>query len=326
MDEPTYKRLIAKAFGKAQKITNRGTYECLYPNCREVAIKSHSQQRLGALRSIAEEGLVYSVQRNHYQVMKRLPNTTVMVPTGISEASIFIGFCPDHDRLIFEPLEKIPLEPSNKKQPFLLLFRSFCYEYATKRKVRDWTRTLYKEVETFASADFLEYLDTTKTARDIFLSRDGVYYFERLFDILNTEDFDQIQIEWKIVDKNLGVSCSCVLSPLLDTHESYMAEHWNEAQPLLSFSIVPSSDFTHIVAVWLSTADPFCQWARREMSDDIALESFINRCAFEESEDTCVRPSLWESLSNEEREAAELAIFPAYMRGAVVRPVNVVKI
>ena len=165
MDERTYKRLIAKAFGKAQKITNRGTYECLYPNSREVAIKSHSQQRLGALRSIAEEGLVYSVQRNHYQVMKRLPNTTVMVPTGISEASIFIGFCPDHDRLIFEPLEKIPLEPSNKKQPFLLLFRSFCYEYATKRKVRDWTRTLYKEVETFARCSPSQVLASQSAAK-----------------------------------------------------------------------------------------------------------------------------------------------------------------
>jgi len=73
MNERTYKRAIAKAFGKAQKKINKLRVKCFYPDCNLDAIDSHSQQKLGQLKRIDENSEVYGMQRNHYQTLKQLP-------------------------------------------------------------------------------------------------------------------------------------------------------------------------------------------------------------------------------------------------------------
>jgi hypothetical protein len=85
MDDRTYKRAVTRAFGKAQKKINKIRAKCFYPGCSLDAVESHSQQKLGQLRAIAEKGEVYAVQRNHYQFLKKLPNTQFLIRTGISE-------------------------------------------------------------------------------------------------------------------------------------------------------------------------------------------------------------------------------------------------
>lgn len=328
MDERTYRRLIAKAFGKAQKEANRRTYKCLFPSCSGMAIKSHSQQRSGALAAIAENGLIYSVQRNHYQVMKQLPTAPVMVLTGVSEASTFDGFCALHDRSLFAPIENKPLIPYDREQTFLLYLRSVCYEFANKRRMRDWILTIKGEVKDFASRHLIDHLDTTEEARNIFLTRDGGYYLDLLFRDLESRSFERISDKWITIDKNVGASCSCVLSPLLEEHNQYMAEHWTEPQPLISFSLIPISPtgVTYLVAAWLRDVEHLCSWVHSDLESDANLEAFLNKCAFEESEDTCVRPSLWESLSSKDRSEAEKAMMPTHVRGPLERTPTVIRI
>lgn len=316
---------MTKGIGNAQKRTSRRKYECLYPSCSETAIKSHSQQRLGALRAISENGSVYSIQKNQYQVLKGLPDPPLMVRTGISAASTFDGFCSYHDRTLFKPLETRPLKVENRGQAVLLLLRTFCYEFATQRRVRDWTSILIDEVRDIADSEFLEYIDQTRIARDIFIRRDGPYYFSVLFGVIEERSYEKVCMTWKAIDKNVGLSCCCIFSPLLENHDDYMKKHWDEPQPLVNFNLVPESGQTHVVAVWLDDVEALCQWIRDEVKDDDRLEAFINKCAFEESEDTCVRPSLWESLSPADRKSVELAMMPVYMRGPV-EPVRAIRI
>lgn len=251
-----------------------------------------------------------------------------MVLTAISDASTFDGFCASHDRSLFAPIENKPLIPHDREQTFLLYMRSVCFEFANKRKVRDWTRTIKGEVRDFASRDFIEYLETTEKARDIFLKRDGEYYLDLLFGDLESHSFERIADRWITIDKNVGASCSCVLSPLLDRHDQYMAEHWTEPQPLISFSLIPSSPpgVTYLVAAWLRDTEHLCQWVDSDLESGANLETFLNKCAFEESEDTCVRPSLWESLSNEDKLEAEKAMMPIYMRGPLNRTPTIIRI
>ena len=72
------KRKIQKSIGKIQKKLNKEKFICITPNCNEYAISSHSQQKEGQLRSISENGLVYAIDRNIYDIFKNYDNK----PTG----------------------------------------------------------------------------------------------------------------------------------------------------------------------------------------------------------------------------------------------------
>jgi len=326
MDDRTYHRLVKKAFGNAQKRSAAQTYDCLYPGCSERAIKSHSQQRRGALKAIAESDLVYAVQRNHYQHLKKLPNSPILVPTLTANASTFYGFCSMHDQLVFDPIEKGKLTGFNPESAFLMCLRAIAYECATKRRVKDWTVDIVKELRPFADPTLVEHFEVLVEAREIFLARDGDYYLRELFDALEEKNYDRIASDWKTVPKNIGVSCCCCYSPLLDTHDDYMKMNWGEPQPLITVNIVPQSAETHVVAAWLIEIEPHCTWIGTELSQPAGLECFINKSAFEESEDTCVRPSLWESVEATERVRAELAMLPEYIRGPCVSPPRIVQL
>ena len=315
MDDRTYRRALSRAFGKAQKKINNICAKCFYPDCSLDAIESHSQQKLGQLRAIAENGEVYAMQRNHYQFQKKLPNSQFLVRTGISEASTFKGFCANHDKVVFSPIELMPLDSSNNEQAFALFIRAFSYEFAQKRRMLEWSNLLIDEVRGFIDRDMLEHFEGMRDGKAAFFRQDAPYYMNMIFSAIERKDYSQLTTVWKTVGKNLGISTCCVFSPLLDEHENHMKKTWGTPQPLTSFNLLPSTNVTQVVTSWLPNSAAYCGWVTRETDSKEGLERFINRCAFAESEDTCIRPSLWESLPEELRRKTEIAVAPDHVRG-----------
>jgi hypothetical protein len=293
MHDRAYKRAISKAFGKLQKRINKMPGKCFYPECSLSAINSHSQQKLGQLREIAENGQVYATQSNHYQFQKNLPDSPLFVKTSISEASTFKGFCAKHDQTVFGAIELTSLEPSNPEQAFALFLRAFSYEFAQKRRILEWSSLLLDEIGELVDDEIRKYFEAMRDGRAAFFRQDAPYYMDAVFGILGSKDYSKLTTEWKVVDKNLGISSCCVFSPLLENHEDYMRKTWGQPQPLVSFNLVPSGAGTHVVSSWFSNCASHCAWITSEMSSPDGLELFINRGAFAESEDTCIRPSLW---------------------------------
>jgi hypothetical protein len=315
MDERAYRRAITRAIGKVQKKVNRLRAKCFYPDCQLDAIASHSQQKSGQLRAIAENGQVLAIRRNHYAFLKNLSGNQSLTPIGISEASTFKGFCPKHDKEVFDSIESQPLDRTNSAQAFGFFVRAFSYEFAVKRRMFEWSGLFLDEVRGFMDQDLFSDFEAMRDGNAVFFSHDAPYYMDFIFGPLKNNDYSQLTTEWKVVEKNLGVSSCCVFSPLLAEHERHMESAWGTSQPMVAFNLVPSKTTTHVITSWLPNSDCYCDWVRQETSSKEGLELFINRCAFAESEDTCIRPSLWHSLPEGLRRNVEIAMTPEHTRG-----------
>ena len=106
MKQREYRRALEKGIGKIAKQLKKQKYKCLYPDCKTIAIKSHSQQKERQLRNISENGCVYSIVRNHYQALKNTKSTSIIGKQGISAVSTFPGYCSKHDRELFKHIDK----------------------------------------------------------------------------------------------------------------------------------------------------------------------------------------------------------------------------
>jgi hypothetical protein len=125
-------REISAEFAAIQKAERTFSPECLafgtISKCVAQPIKSHSIQKNGALNSISEDGHVYQFGPG------RVPVPLWKFPTRMSirKASTFPGFCEEHDRSIFEEIEK-SFDPDDLDHLILLFYRAVCIEFQKKQ-------------------------------------------------------------------------------------------------------------------------------------------------------------------------------------------------
>jgi len=293
-----------KAMGEIEKSVEKQEYECLFPDCRTTAIRSHSQQREGQLRSIAEDGIVYAPFLNLYRVFKEAETRSRARYNrmGIGEASVFQGYCAQHDKQLFCTIESETLKHNDTEQAFCLYLRAVSYEYCRKR------RGLYRQTEAIRKCKdiirpkALHFGQLFKQGQELYLRRDGSYYLRQAFEMFNDGETSELVTQWYVVPKNLQISTCICVNPLLEeygTDPSGLRE--DRIQPNLTFNIIPEQNQTHIVASWLPEHDSACSWVSDAFQSERYLELLVNRFAFCESEETCVNPSFWESLPEETR-------------------------
>jgi hypothetical protein len=110
--------------------------QCLAPDpwkqdCSPQIGRAHTVPRSGSLAKIARDGHVYSFR---FSVQGLLKASGALRPelVGINQASTFTGFCSEHDRAIFAPLETMPFT-ATPEQCFLLCYRAVAREIFTKQ-------------------------------------------------------------------------------------------------------------------------------------------------------------------------------------------------
>jgi len=138
---------------------------CFHPdagdtNCTGGPIRSHTLQKEGALRAIAEDGKVFSVNRgdiakNHGQIVPAL--------VGIGNASTFPGFCYSHDAM-FGPAEQKAV-PLNQEVAFLLSYRAVAYETFLKEAALESLRR--QRVEADERRPFVEQVRIQQMLHDM---------------------------------------------------------------------------------------------------------------------------------------------------------------
>lgn len=288
--------------GEIEKAVEVQEYTCLYPGCKETAISSHSQQKEGQLRCIAEDGIVYAPFLNLYRVMKDTHHSRQMQyhPIGVAKASVFKGFCSLHDHDLFSPIESEPLSTGATDQSFCLYLRGVSYEFCRKR------RGLYRHTEGLKKCGDLfdpevrSILAQIKDGVELYLRRDGSYYLSEAFRMHESGCKSELVTVWRTVPKNLQISTCICVNPLLEKYGEDASDlREDRVQKNLTFNIVPEQCQTHIIASWLSEHDSACAWVSNAFESPGELEGLINRFAFGESEETCVNPSFWKSIPDE---------------------------
>lgn len=301
MDEPTRRRLWDRGVGSIQKRIRNRVYKCLEEGCDRDAIASHSQQREAQLRSIARHGKVYALDRNLYSASKRDDGPAQLRLQGIGSASTFPGFCSAHDARLFRRLDQESGAELDREQAWALFLRTFAYEFAQKRKAYDTHTEFQKLFLDLRDADNRRISQIQQAGVNKMLTTDAPEYLKRLWASRDRDGYPGLVHHQRLIDGNLGLSTSCMFSPLAG--EARRQASLSSFQPLVAFNIVPGAERTLVIASVLDEHAELAQWIGADLADDSALEGLIHRCAFAESEDTCLRPQLWESLSDTARAA-----------------------
>lgn len=301
MREGQRKKLIMSGIGKAEKASNRRKYKCILPECNLISIKSHSQQKKSQLEAIAEDSEVFAKTQSLYQMFKS-EKRELLSKKNIGEASRFKGYCNKHDTSIFSPIENGNLDINNPEHNFLLLLRCVSYEYANKREVYDRQKDILSKIGDFFSFEGKKDFEASIYGMKVFLELDAPYYMSKLFKILETKDWTGIKYNSFIIEKNIGVSSTTCFSPFRESHSEWMNEHFEEPQPFISLSVIPCENSTAISFVWFSEIHKYCVEFSKISAEQDDIFRLINTYVFSESEDVCVKPSLWEKLTEREKE------------------------
>ena len=312
------KRTLARIFGKLEKRLNRQKHKCLVPGCSRNAIGSHSQQKEGQLRAIARNGQVYTLERNSYRLHKgqdQRESPLLLSLSGLKKASVFPGFCSQHDAALFSPIEKHALCQNSPDQAYCLFLRAISYEFTQKRRWVSWMKMLIEEASDQKLPFDYEYTEAALAGIEYFIDIDAPYYFSELFREDDAPVTEWLDWSWHLIPKCLGASCTCCFSPLQGQHESYMEEHFGEPQPLVTFSLIPQKNETHVVICWHSQHQESTKSLKERLNSGNELEMFINECAIAESEDTCINPNIWESATEQEQNEALHAMRHQHFRG-----------
>jgi len=293
-------KLIKAGIGKVEKAANRRKYECIFPGCNELAIKSHSQQKKHQLNSISENSHVFAMNKSMYNIFSG-DFSELLRLTPIGSASRYNGYCNKHDTNIFSPIENGNINIGIPEHNYLLLLRSISHEYATKRDMYDRQEDVLSKIGDLFSYEGMENYKASHAGVKYYLNKDAPYYLSKLFEIYESKDWSQISYNSFEIDRNIGVSSTTSFSPFREEHLDWMHNNFEEVQPFISFSLVPEANKTSISFVWFSEYSQFCSEFERLEKDQKDIIQIINTYVLCESEDVCIKPSLWNKLSQQER-------------------------
>ena len=115
--------------------------KCMYPGCTDDSIGSHSVQK--ALLSLVskDNNVVEFSTVVQFKLNGSIKTNVDLI--NIKKASVFQGFCNQHDTKIFLPIETSDIEINNTEQQFLFLFRSLYKEFHDLRESFNLTREMW---------------------------------------------------------------------------------------------------------------------------------------------------------------------------------------
>ncbi len=155
----------------------------------------------------------------------------------------------------------------------------------------------------------------------IMLPYDKLNYIDPCF---SDDAVERIEWVWRVIPENLGVSCATCIPPLEDEEAdqivgeliNYESRTMRGPRPLVSLSVVPERERTHIVMVWNKCIEKYVRvYAQFASSNDPQVfQGWLNDAIFNRSEDFTLSPSLWESLDEDKKIRIESLIMPEHLR------------
>lgn len=327
-DVSEQRKVLIEICSEAQKLVSE--YEknvmCMRPDCTTTAIGSHSQQEHGQLDWVAEDNQVYALERDHvkslasyfFHEQSPLPK---LVKLNISRATVFPGYCNEHDTSVFRCVERTELVKDTPNQVVAFHIRALSYTFARQRHELYFSMKLWELM-----ADKIGCMQPNPQIINwrIYVPADYEMLIKPCFQ-LDAEH--NLRWRWRIIDKNIGVSCTSSICPLDDEFaDKYVGDATDykkmklaKPRPFASLTVLPKADYTHVVLAWHKDISGMARdFIEAFSSNDVAVfERALNDAIFNRSEDYAVKPSLWESLSEDERTRFEVAIIPEHLRGAL---------
>ena len=315
---------LKKEIGKIEKLKKNKKFKCLFPNCSSMSIGSHSQQRGGQLKVISKNNLVYAMNFNMYEALTKGERALSLVKTEIKNASIYPGFCQNHDGQVFAPVEKLSLQLNDALQAATLFLRTITYEVTRKKLVHFKTQKILESCAKLLPAAVLENYKLQNLGREKFINNDLPFYLGKAYSAYNSPESGVLRTKWVSINKVVKASSCTVFSPMRDPKERYYHQAIACPQVMSTFNLIPTASETHVVVSWLAEHHGDNDWIDNVMETE--LEKFINYVAICESEDICLGPELWESVDIFTRERVHEAIHHELYRGPLNEIPRIIRI
>ena len=118
-----HRELINAAF----RLKTEGFEKCLGPDpsCKRPAIRAHAVQNSRVLDLLAREGHVV-VASHRMEVARGI--VVDLTQVSRNKATTFTGLCEEHDRDLFAPIERAPIDLADVRHLFLLAYRAALFE------------------------------------------------------------------------------------------------------------------------------------------------------------------------------------------------------
>jgi hypothetical protein len=279
--------------------------QCLAPdawrkNCSFQISKAHTVPRSGSLARIARDGHVYSFPVKIQEKVKS-GGTTKPQLMGINKASTFTGFCSEHDRSIFAPLETAPFT-ATPEQCFLLSYRAFARELFTKRAMAS-TMEFYRLMDSGLTVDDQEFVQTIAGALDEAHSlsdRDGKARKQVYDEILLAGSYHRVRAYVIEVKEAPPIMCSGGFCPEWDFegHEMQDLADFDRVPHLLTVTSFYGGHYGTIALCWLDEDDATCVHyveSLHRIGDEAVTDALIS-LLFTHFENIHLQPQWWEAL------------------------------
>lgn len=273
--------------------------------CSDRIVRAHTVQRNGGLSKIEEGGHVLSAKAGAEGIFE---NTGSIVPklAGVRSATTFNGFCQTHDSSMFRPVE-VENRRLSQENAFLLSFRALAYETYTKRAAlrcisiqREMDRGSPFELQVMIQQHLNLYMHGLHRGLDD-LARWKASYDSTLLSG-DYSEYSFFAVEFS--DVIPIVACGAFHPEIdFDGNQLQVISRGDAPFDHIAFNLAPLDGGTVAVFGWTATgADAARQFVEsfKRIPDDQKANAAVH-LAFEHLENTCIRPSWWNNLSDEKR-------------------------
>ena len=292
----------------AMKEFNKPMKECTAVNlggCKGKIINAHSVSKSSSLKKIANEGHVYKVMPSIFAI-NDTKGAVVPKRIGIKQASTFAGFCAEHDRELFSPIENDEFSWCNEHL-FLIAYRAFSYEWHAKISIMKKEKS-FRSLD--SGKDIGDQLVIQSTTDAIMEGTDaGIRHLERqkgIFEkIHKSKEFQRIKWIGFEFDKPPPVMGAGGFTPIKDCNGKQFQDLTDLSTPaqLIYYSSFSVGDRGIFCLVWIDDEGAGCKQF---------IDSFLEMCnentineiiifMFRNSENLFLQPEWWEGLGEEEK-------------------------
>jgi len=230
---------------------------------------------------------------------------------GIGEATVFTGFCAEHDASLFKPIDQAELVPT-REQCFLLHYRAVCRELYVKRTsvpinqlLRDADRGAPIHVQRMVQDLVQDRNHSIQTALNELEDHKGVC--DRAIRSANLAKFRAFSLAFAAVP---ALACSGLTQPIYDFSGKILQDISDFSSPLrqLSFTVLPT-DFGGVAVLgWLKEAETACGLfvsSFLALPDDRKSDAIV-QLIFDSFENHAVQPDWWETMPDGHKEEVQL--------------------
>lgn len=291
--------------------------ECLSPSkdCDGPIISAHTLSVSGMLRPIARDGFVYTVKPFDLYRGEKLEMTFAL--KGVSETSVFNGFCAKHDKQLFAPIEDCQFV-CTKEQCFLYAYRAVAKESYLKRKQAESYLPLEKIKEIHGIQDEIEY--STEVLIHNAASLRGAEEIERLKARLDkallSKDFDHIVTTVVPFSGKPTFVTNFVYAPDFDFEGNYLQQFEDFSRDLshLFVTLFSSPYGGFLLLAHENTADAAPRKLIQSFLAQIDKTSNTVWLILCQTENFAIAPHWWDGLSENERDIFKSAFNSTFRR------------